>query len=92
MGWRTRRSPPPLPDGLVDEAGRGIVRLAADGPRRPADAGGSMDQQRRSGYRTLVAEVSDSIHLRRFCRTPSNPGHSNIKLGQQEARPRKHGR
>ena len=27
-----------------------------------------LKQRYRWGYRTLVAEVSDSIHLRRFCR------------------------
>jgi transposase, IS5 family len=27
-----------------------------------------LKQRYRCGYRTLVAEVSDSIHLRRFCR------------------------
>ena len=27
-----------------------------------------LEQRYRWGYRTLVAEVSDSIHLRRFCR------------------------
>src|SRR5271156_1554769 len=53
----------------VLESGRSVV---SDG--RPAIAGEGfvrlmvLKARYRWGYRTLVAEVSDSIHLRRFCR------------------------
>ena len=33
-----------------------------------------LKQRYRWGYRTLVAEVSDSIHLRRFCRISCRSG------------------
>src|SRR5512142_541307 len=45
-----------LTEGLPTIAMEGYVRLMV------------LKQRYRWGYRTLVAEVSDSIHLRRFCR------------------------
>ena len=57
--WRARCSrdrPAVLTEGRPTIAMETYVRLMV------------LKQRYRWGYRTLVAEVSDSIHLRRFCR------------------------
>ena len=41
-----------------------------------------LKQRYRWGYRTLVAEVSDSIHLRRFCRISLSGLGGSARLGQ----------
>jgi transposase, IS5 family len=61
---------------IVERFGREVVerRRAVLTDRRPTIAMETyvrlmvLKQRYRWGYRTLVAEVSDSIHLRRFCR------------------------
>src|SRR5215210_6754646 len=67
----------------VEERGRAVL---TDG--RPTIAMESyirlmvLKQRDRWGYRTLVAEVSDSIHLRRFCRislSESVPDESTVR-------------
>ena len=96
-------SPRPLRDGRIHPAGssgvRSFVSASPVGPLvltegRPTIAMETyirlmvLKQRYRWGYRTLVAEVSDSIHLRRFCRislTERVPDESRLKgdEGQQ---------
>ena len=56
VGQASRRDRPVLSDGRPTIAMETYVRLMV------------LKQRYRWGYQTLVAEVSDSIHLRRFCR------------------------